>query len=192
MNKEDVISFFNRQAPTWDRESVRQDDVISEILNISEINETKSVLDVGCGTGFLFSDYLKRNVTYLTGIDISPNMIKIAKEKYPFVDLICADCETYTFKNKYDVIMIHNAYPHFENPSQLFCNLLNCLNSNGRITVAHSISREKLNELHNGKAVGVSHTLETADDLSLLMKKFLNVDTVISDDKMYIVSGTKK
>jgi demethylmenaquinone methyltransferase/2-methoxy-6-polyprenyl-1,4-benzoquinol methylase len=41
-----------------------------------------SVLDVACGTGVLFPDYLARNVKSVTGIDLSPAMIDVAKVKY--------------------------------------------------------------------------------------------------------------
>lgn len=49
------------------------------------------VLDVACGTGVLFPDNLKRCVESVTGIDISPEMARLAAEKFPQVQVICGD-----------------------------------------------------------------------------------------------------
>ena len=37
---------------------------------------------------------------------------KIAKEKFPCAELICADAEETTFENKYDRVMVFNAPPN--------------------------------------------------------------------------------
>jgi len=48
-----------------------------------------SVLDIGCGQGDFYNYLLKRNNTIqYTGIDVSPEMIKIAKEKNPNANFI--------------------------------------------------------------------------------------------------------
>ena len=78
MKKSDVIEFFDRCAPFWDEDMVRNETVIAEILDYGGICPGVDVLDVACGTGVLFPDYIKRNVNDLTGIDISPAMISIA------------------------------------------------------------------------------------------------------------------
>ena len=48
------------------------------ILDNGGIKEDIHVLDVACGTGVLFPDYLKRKVASVTGVDISQKMAKIA------------------------------------------------------------------------------------------------------------------
>lgn len=42
-----------------------------------------SVLDVACGTGVLIPDYLERGAAQVTAIDIAPEMVRIAREKFP-------------------------------------------------------------------------------------------------------------
>ena len=71
MNKQDVISFFDRLAPQWDADMIRHDDVIATILDNAGVSQGVDVLDVACGTGVLFPDYLSRDVGSLTAVDIS-------------------------------------------------------------------------------------------------------------------------
>ncbi|MBQ3488769.1 MAG: methyltransferase domain-containing protein, partial [Clostridia bacterium] len=78
MEKKDIIEFFDRCAPTWDAEMIKSDVKIGRILDNAEVGAGMDVLDVACGTGVLFGYYLERGVASVTGIDISPEMAKIA------------------------------------------------------------------------------------------------------------------
>ena len=80
MEKKDIIAFFDRCAPNWDADMVKNDVIIGKILDNAEVGEGMDVLDVACGTGVMFDYYLSRGVASVTGIDISPEMAKIAEE----------------------------------------------------------------------------------------------------------------
>lgn len=192
MNKDNIIAFFNSIASSWDDEAIYKDEIIASILNYAEVEDGKKVLDVACGTGFLFENYYKRNVQSLTGIDISVEMLKICSEKFPDAKLICADAEDFRFEDTFDTIVIHNAYPHFCNPIKLFKNLTSFLTDGGRITVSHDMSREELNGFHQKRASDISSTLPEADELSEIMNQYVEVDKIISNNRMYLVSGIKK
>ena len=62
IERSDVISFFDRCAPDWDAEMIRNEPVIRTILDNADIRAGVDVLDVACGTGVLFPDYLARDV----------------------------------------------------------------------------------------------------------------------------------
>ena len=81
IEKADIIEFFDRRAPSWDAELIRSDRKISIILDNAGVKQGSRVLDVACGTGVLMPDYLSRGAE-VTGIDISPEMIKLAEQKY--------------------------------------------------------------------------------------------------------------
>ena len=191
MDKKDIISFFDRLAPRWDDDMIRHDDIIGKILDVGNVIPGADVLDVACGTGVLFPDYLARNVGSLTGIDISPEMVKIAREKYPQIPVYCADVEAAEFGKKFDCIMVYNAFPHFPDPAHLI-EVLSCLlKPGGTLTVAHGMSRAQIDHHHEGPASKVSVGLMHEDDLAAIFSKHLTVTTKISDDYMYAVCGTK-
>ena len=191
MNKKDIIEFFDRCAPWWDDDMIRHDDILSTILTLGGIREGIDVLDVACGTGVLFPDYLSRNVASVTGIDISPEMAKIAASKFPQVNVICGDVENTDFGRQFDAVMVYNAFPHFPDPAKLIETLAGLTKPGGRLTVAHGMSRAALTD-HHKRASAVSIDLLHEKELSALFSRWFDVDVVISTDRMYQVSGVRR
>ena len=191
MDREKIISFFDGCAKNWDAETIRNERVINIILDNAQVKENTRVLDVACGTGVLFPDYIKRGAV-VTGVDISPEMVKIAKKNFPEIEVLCEDAENLDFTEKFDVVMVYNAFPHFPYPERLIEKLSTFLRDGGRLSVAHGMSREDLLKLHNERASEVSLELPEANDLSKIFEPFFNIDIIISDSEMYQVSGIKK
>ena len=74
----------NDESLSFIRESVREgrESMQSHILErIGENLSGKSVLDAGCGTGNLAMDLAARNAS-VVAVDISPSLIKIARERF--------------------------------------------------------------------------------------------------------------
>ena len=192
MEQQEVIRFFDRCAPSWDVGLVRNEAVISAILDNAGVRAGVDVLDVACGTGVLFPDYLKRGVASLTAVDISPEMVMLAQQKYPKVRVLCGDVEQTVFDRCFDVVMIYNAFPHFPDPARLIGRLARWVKPGGRLSVAHGMSREMLNHHHSGTANRVSVDLLEENELAALFAPYFDVDTVISDERMYQVAGCKR
>ena len=195
MNKSDVIEFFDRCAPNWDADQIPKDAIINRILDNANVGENLDVLDVACGTGVLFPFYLERNVRSVTGIDISHEMARLAVEKHKDsenIRVICGDVEETRFDKQFDSVMVYNAFPHFPDPERLIATLASLLKEGGRLTVAHSASREQIDGHHSGAASKVSNGLMYADELKAIFDPFFDVDIMISNQEMYQVSGVKK
>lgn len=194
MSKKDIIDFFDDLAPQWDEDMVRNDSVINEILDYADITQGKRVLDVACGTGVLFPYYMERNVKKITGVDISKKMIEIAKTKFKDsdIELINSDIEEVSLINKYDCCMVYNAFPHFFDRKKLLECLAEKIIAGGRLTIAHGMSREKVNRHHSGSASKVSMKLMSANELAELFKPLFDVDVIVSDKMKYVVSGIKR
>ena len=195
MEKKDVIEFFDRMAASWDADMIKSDEKIGQILDNAEVGEGMDVLDVACGTGVMFPYYLHRKVASVTGIDISPEMAKIAASKFAQMDhvrVICGDVEDYAFDRKFDRIVVYNAFPHFPNPERLIATLADLLKEGGRLTIAHGQSREAIDGHHHGPASKVSNGLMRADALKALFDPHFEVEIMISNSRMYQVSGFKR
>ena len=195
MEKKDIIEFFDRCAPSWDAEMIKNDIIIGRILDNAEVGADMDILDVACGTGVMFDYYLERGAASVVGIDIAPEMAKIAAEKYkgnPKVQVLCGDVEEYPFDKKFDRIVVYNAFPHFPYPKRLIKRLAGLLKENGRLTVAHGMSREAIDNHHSGAASKVSNGLMTAESLKKIFDAHLQVEIMISNDRMYQVSGVKR
>lgn len=200
INTNEVIQFFDRLAPNWDADMVRNEDEIKTILNNAGVEKGKDILDVACGTGVLIPDYISRGVASVMAIDISPKMVDIAREKYlkdektissTELSIICGDVETYDFEKQFDSIVVYNAFPHFPDPDRLIAGLAKKLKPGGILTIAHGMSREKINSHHKGSASHVSNGLMPVGILVGSLAKYLSVDMYISDDRMYQVCGRK-
>ena len=195
MEKCDVIAFFDRCAPTWDAEMVKSDEIMEKILDNAEVEAGMDILDVACGTGVMFPYYLRRGVASVTGIDISPEMAKIAAAKFgeeSRIRVICGDVEEVPLDRKFDRIVVYNAFPHFPQPKRLIKILAGLLKEDGRLTIAHGASREAIDNHHSGSASKVSNGLMTADSLKKLFDPHFDVEVMISNRRMYQVSGVKR
>lgn len=193
MDKNKIKAFFNRAAGNWDDESTDNPAIINMILDHADIREALSVLDVACGTGILFPFYLERKVSRITGIDLAPAMIDRAREKFsdPRIELRNEDVEEAVFASPFDRCVVYNSFPHFGNPARLIAVLAGHLSGSGRLTVAHGKSRSEIDAHHRNHAGEVSLGLMAEDKLAKLFEPCLTVDVIISDDRMFIVSGVK-
>lgn len=192
MEKKIIADFFDKCAPWWDDDMIRDEDVITAIMTGAGIREGVHVLDVACGTGVLFPDYLKRGAASVTGIDISPKMAQIAAEKFPQVQVICGDVEQTEFDRQFDCVMVYNAFPHFPNPEKLVETLAKLVVPGGRLSVAHGMSREALTSHHAGRANQVSIDLLHERELAAIFSRWFDVDVIISTDRMYQVAGVRR
>ena len=194
IDTKEVIEFFDRLAPSWDAEMIRSNTVIGRILDGAGAAAGQDVLDIACGTGVLIPDYLARGAASVTAIDISPEMIRIAREKFSDkknVRLLCGDALETDFGRCFDMIMIYNAFPHFADPERLIRHLSGFLKPGGTLTVAHGMSREKIDAHHRGSARRVSNGLMPAEELAALFEKTLRVRLILSDERMYQVTGVR-
>ena len=193
MRQQDVKSFFDRLAPQWDADMIRHDDIISYILDNAQVGPGKDVLDVACGTGVLIPDYLSRNVASVTAVDIAPEMVKICRSKFPQenVTVLCGDVETLPIDKKFDCVMVYNAFPHFPEPARLIERLSSLVKEGGTLTIAHGMSRAQIDDHHRGSASRVSCGLMHEDALAGMLRKYVQLEVKISDERMYQLTGRK-
>lgn len=188
----DNKEFFNKVAFEWDKRCKHDDVKLRKIIDLSSIRSNAKVLDVGTGTGILISYLLEKSPLKITAIDISENMIMVAKEKYKDdrVEFIVKDVMDFNEKG-FDYIFIYSAYPHFNDKEALFKHLLDRLNQGGKIIIAHSDSKEKINQIHSRNDIVKDHVLPAAEVTTKIMSKYFRIDKVIDSEEMYYISGVR-
>ncbi|MFX0108605.1 MAG: class I SAM-dependent DNA methyltransferase [Candidatus Hodarchaeota archaeon] len=75
---------------------------LHEIIQKYKSSPENDLLDVGCGTGGHI-DYLKQNYN-VSGLDLSEEMLAVAKEKHKDIPFFCADMTNMQLNRQYDVI----------------------------------------------------------------------------------------
>lgn len=98
IDKAKVRQSFGSASSTYDGVAKLQRSVGLRLLQKTEaIAPTTTILDLGCGTGFIGSELLKReNFKHLFAIDIALPMVLRAREKlhcYSNISYTCADAE---------------------------------------------------------------------------------------------------
>jgi len=130
MNSKELGNRYDKIATWWTEEMKDSDYGISYIKKaISFTNKNAKVLDIGCGSnGRIIDEALKNNFEIL-GIDVSAEMIRIVKEKYPNVMFIKADFNEWTTSKYFDLIIAWDSVFHLPKHLQKdmtikMCNLL--------------------------------------------------------------------
>ncbi len=90
-------------AKDWGNFSYKYIDFILNIINKFNLN-IQSILDVGCGTGALASELHKRDYN-VSGIDISYEMIEIARKNSKEIDFQVDDMSEFILNKRFQLII---------------------------------------------------------------------------------------
>ena len=122
----------------FDKNYKSECDLVEEAIKKFSTKSPRSILDLGCGTGGHAIEFLKRGYD-VTGVDLSPSMLEIAKKKYVHMqcsskfELINADVRNFLTPVKYDIAIM------------LFA-VIGYLTSNEDVLIGLKNIREKLTE----------------------------------------------
>lgn len=120
---------FDLVAKDYDRYKTKNKFYYNNLKKLlsSLIPQGKTILEIGCGTGDLLAS-LNPKIGY--GIDISPQMIKIAKSKHGLrKNLLFSTQPIIKFKNKnLDYIFMSDVIEHLEKPQKMFNQISRIMN----------------------------------------------------------------
>jgi len=138
-NKEN-LSFFNKWAKIYDWRIFKY--WMSGFQNaiLKEINFSKKskILDISCGTGeLLFKLDKESNKNELYGIDLSNEMLNVARNKLPSqIKLQKMDVHNLNFKNNYfDYVICTEAFHHFYNQKKALLEMKRITKKGGQVIV---------------------------------------------------------
>ena len=133
---------FNYNIKYWDL-------VVKDFIKFYNLNNNSSILDVGCGKGFMLYDF-KRYLpnAMLKGVDISSYAIENSLEDIK-KDLVVGDCKNLPFEdNSFDlVISINTIHNHEISDCQASIREINRVSKNNCFIIvdAYKNDREKQN-----------------------------------------------
>ncbi|MDP3941739.1 MAG: class I SAM-dependent methyltransferase [bacterium] len=95
------------------------------VVRQSRIVHPKSILEAGCGEGFILERLYKANIgEKLVGIDFSDRAIALAKKERPHLDIRKGDIYNIPFKdNSFDLVICCEVLEHLERPENALSEL---------------------------------------------------------------------
>ena len=90
---ETVIDLYRRHAVQWDaaRRSSAWNDRVWINAFANELARGSRVLDLGCGGGEPVAQLLAEHGMHVTGVDASPEMVALARDRMPGQEWLVAD-----------------------------------------------------------------------------------------------------
>ncbi len=133
-----LIEYAELAAQYDSRWSFYIEATVRETLSRLEIRATERLLDVGCGTGALLAALsLAAPSLEMTGVDPSPEMLGIAREKLgPSAHLAEGRAESLPFADEaFHVVVSTNALHYVRQPRQALSEMARVLKPGGRLVI---------------------------------------------------------
>ena len=97
-----------------------------------EVCNNVSVLDIGCGCGYLTNAVCQEGVPRIKGVDISSKAIAYAKNRYPDIAFECCDICDYEPNTEYDICLGVMTLNNMTNIEDFFASLCQLLSKTGK------------------------------------------------------------
>lgn len=172
-------------ASYYQEHSQPQYERAQELLKSLLINESASILDVGCGYGNIIAEISqKASKGKSIGIDASPDMIRLAQERFPnskFTNLEFqqAKAEEMSFKdNSFDAIICFSCLLWVRDPKKALNLMCRFLKPGGVLLILTYLKEsayitfldQTLEEFPSYKALSASHTMLSIEEYQEILK----------------------
>lgn len=180
-----ILDFYENALAIYgvrDSRSVHWADEQTQIIRFEVLNKianlnNKKILDVGCGLGDLYMFFIRKkiNVDY-TGIDIVPEFIERAKERFPDAKLILGNAET--ISDEYDFILASGAFTFaVENAKEYYFAMIKNLFEHTREGLAFNMLNV---ESHQSDDTYITYDISEVEAFCKTLTP--NVNVVVVDD----------
>lgn len=162
--------YFDKQAADWDNRKKPHPAKLKRIIDAAKLEEGESVLDVGSGTGVMLP-LISKSVGEkgnIVALDVSYEMLKrsVAKNTAENILYIQAAAEFLPLRPAlFDCCVCFAVFPHFSDKKQALKEINHSLKKNGRLVIAHAMSREKINSMHSSSGDAVSEDKIPPEDV---------------------------
>ena len=135
-----------KKNTSWGKEFVfgeyQKELILPNLLRLMEIKpfdkahgkQGDVILDLACGPGFFANEFYKKGAEVI-GVDISAELIKIAKENFLKIDFKIGSADKLPFleKSSFDKIIFILAVQNIDNPQKIFDECSRLLKPNGQL-----------------------------------------------------------
>lgn len=173
-------AFFESLAERWDaQQPPDRAQVLRNMLApfAAILENANTILEVGTGTGALIPRLReKAPAARLISIDLAYAMLERAQCRCPDALLAQADVHHLPFPatpagaGLFDLVICHNSFPHFADPTTALIEIARVLDHGGRLLILHDLSREQVNAIHsNGGEAIQNDLLPPGEDLHRML-----------------------
>jgi len=148
---DDLAATHDRNVPYIARRNTRQFywDLLCRLAGSSHVWTNRAVLELGCGTGTYTDRVLAAAPRSFTGIDLSPDMLRRAAEKFPDprCSWVCAPLEAFsrTSTQRFDTIFSFSFLHHLPDIAEGLDQIRRLLAPGGVYVALHEIILPKRN-----------------------------------------------
>lgn len=110
---ERIVGLYHRYADDWDKErgrSLLEKEWLDRFLAL--LPPKPSILDIGCGSGEPIARYLIEKGCEVTGVDSSPTLIAMCKDRFPDQEWIVTDMRSLSLDRFLDGILAWDSFFH--------------------------------------------------------------------------------
>lgn len=102
-----IVAIYDRHAIEWDddRKRASWNDKAWHDRFVACLTQGATVLDLGCGSGMPVAHNLVQHGLYVTGVDSSPTMISLCRNRMPEQEWIVSDMRTVVLDRRFNGIL---------------------------------------------------------------------------------------
>ncbi len=168
---------YDKIATWWNESHINSDYGIPQFKRaIGFCSKIVSALDVGCGAGGRFIHILKNKGACVSGIDVSKEMVELARKNHPQEQFFLADICTWETDQKFDFIYAWDSIFHLplNRQKHVLNKLCTLLSKDGILfyTFGNAVGEhtdEWLNDIFYYSSIGIN------ENIQLLLKNRLTL-----------------
>ena len=134
-NKESEVAFFDSHGASKAYDvftPATNERIIDIVVRLTGLAPGARIADLGCGSG-VFTDRLRQRGYQCTGVDLSPKLIRIAREKYPGIEFLEGDIERLPFPDgSFDAVLLAGVLHHLPERAKCAAEIRRILRPGGR------------------------------------------------------------
>lgn len=148
-HNENIREQFSKQAVSYTSIKAHAD-ALDTLIQMSNVSKSDTVLDVACGSGIVTCEFAKY-VKHVTGVDITENMLKQARElqlknELNNIDWVLDDVLPLGFEaNQFSIVVSRFSFHHFIDCEKVLEEMIRVCKPNGTVMVVDvALPKEKL------------------------------------------------